>query len=333
MTSSPSSMSQPRHLATPRGRILCVDDEPNVLRALNSLLRRDFDVATATSGLEGLRQVHESGFNVVISDQRMPGISGVDFLREVRRIAPRSVRILLTACADMQTIRRSVDESEIFRCINKPWNVSELPRVIAQAVEISRALPEGDPEPQEDGAPAACTVRILVLDDNPEIHAQVELAIGDHAEVLHTNSMLDALQRLQKGRISIFVTGTRIGTVDSKRLIRLLGQRHPEIVTVVLAEETGAEPICSLNSQSHIYGFVPKPIQSGYLKTVLRSAIARHPQLRQDPILFRRHQFEAVSNSGAQTCAADLDTTYPLNLTTTQTLRRYGGFSGHLFAH
>ena len=113
MTSATLSMRMPCNPTAPRGRVLCVDDEPNVLRALHWLLQKDFDVSTATSGQEGLKLVRESSFDVVISDQRMPEMSGVDFLREVRAIAPRAMRILLTGYSDMQAILRSVNESEM----------------------------------------------------------------------------------------------------------------------------------------------------------------------------------------------------------------------------
>lgn len=301
MTSAPLSMSMPCHPTAIRGRVLCVDDEPNVLRALHWLLQKDFDVSTATSGQEGLKLVRESSFDVVISDQRMPEMCGVDFLREVRAVAPRAMRILLTGYSDMHAILRSVNESEIFRYINKPWNVAELPKVVAQAAEIARSLPEvlTDPEPLDETELSACAVRILLLDDNPEVHAQVELAIGDCAEVLHTTGMLDALQQLLGGNIGVIVTETQVGNVDSTRLIRLLKQRHPEIVTVVLAERRDADLVSALINQGQIYRFAPKPIKAGYLKIILRSAIAKHQQLRRDPALRRRHQVEAVGDAGA----------------------------------
>jgi len=308
MTSATLSMSMPCNPTATRGRVLCVDDEPNVLRALHWLLQKDFDVSTATSGQEGLKLVRESSFDVVISDQRMPEMSGVDFLREVRAIAPRAMRILLTGYSDMQAILRSVNESEIFRYINKPWNVTELPKVVAQAAEIARSLPEvlTDPEPLDEAELTASAVRILLLDDNPEVHAQVELAIGDCAEVLHTTGVLDALQQLQGGNIGVIVTETNVGSVDSTRLIRLLKQRHPEIVTVVLAETCGADLVSSLINQGQIYRFVPKPIKAGYLKIILRSAVARHQQLKRAPALLRRHQVEAADDACVQTLENDL---------------------------
>ena len=83
-------------MPTKKGLILCVDDEPNILRSLNWLLRKDFDVLTAPNGHEALALVRQNDFDVIISDQRMPGMTGVEFLREVSRVSPRAIRILLT---------------------------------------------------------------------------------------------------------------------------------------------------------------------------------------------------------------------------------------------
>lgn len=342
MTAATAAMSTP-HPDTRRGRVLCVDDEPNVLRALNWLLQKDFDVTTAGSGHEGLALVRESGFDVVISDQRMPEMSGVDFLREVRSIRPRAMRILLTGYSDMEAVLRSVNESEIFRYINKPWNVDELPRIVAQAAEIARSQPEilAEPEPLDDAALLASAARIILLDDDPEVHALTEAAIGGYAEILHADSVFDALQQLQNGKISVIVTETRVGAVDSTRLIRLLKPRHPEIVTIVLTAEGDSELVSSLINQGQIYRFVPKPVRAGQLRNILRSAIAKHQQLKQDPALLRRHQVDSMSNASVQAFATDLrdaartGNTPTEHAVTDMTASRsfaFGGFLKQLFA-
>jgi DNA-binding NtrC family response regulator len=115
---------------TGKGRILCVDDEPAILRSLQWLLRRRFEVSVAPGGAEALALLRDGDFDVVVSDQRMPGMSGAELLREVRRLSPRSMRILLTGYSDIQAILRSVNEGEVFRFIHKPWDVNELPEVI-----------------------------------------------------------------------------------------------------------------------------------------------------------------------------------------------------------
>lgn len=120
-----------------RIRILCVDDEASILKALRRIfLETAYEVMTAASGEEGLNVLAQSPpIQVVISDYRMPGMTGVDFLREVRRRWPETVRIVLSGFADTASIVAAINEGEIYRFIPKPWNDEDLKIAIANAVE------------------------------------------------------------------------------------------------------------------------------------------------------------------------------------------------------
>jgi response regulator RpfG family c-di-GMP phosphodiesterase len=123
-----------------RPRILCVDDEPHVLDALRDILRRNFDVRVATGGEEALAILGEDpdGFAVVISDMRMPGMSGSDFLRAARAVAPDAVRMLLTGHADLEAAIRAVNGARLFRFMTKPCDSGELVQSCAAALEQHR---------------------------------------------------------------------------------------------------------------------------------------------------------------------------------------------------
>ena len=121
-----------------KGCILCVDDEPHVLRALQWLLHKDFEVHTAVSAVQAVQLLRQHDFDVVVSDQRMPDVSGVEFLAHVRSHAPRAMRILLTGYSDADAVVGSVNESEVFRFATKPWDIHALPVLIAEAAAIAR---------------------------------------------------------------------------------------------------------------------------------------------------------------------------------------------------
>ncbi|NMB74246.1 MAG: response regulator [Myxococcales bacterium] len=115
-------------------KILCVDDEPQVLDGLRANLRRRFQVATAGGGEEGLRQIESAGpFQVVVSDMRMPGMDGAHFLARVRELAPDTVRILLTGHADLDSAIAAVNEGQIFRFLTKPCPAPQLVSVLESA--------------------------------------------------------------------------------------------------------------------------------------------------------------------------------------------------------
>jgi response regulator RpfG family c-di-GMP phosphodiesterase len=106
---------------TPRPRILCVDDEPNILAGFQRNLRGSFEVAVATGGEAALDLIaRERPFAVVVSDMRMPGMDGATFLARARAVTPDSVRVLLTGHADFDAALAAVNEGQIFRFLTKP---------------------------------------------------------------------------------------------------------------------------------------------------------------------------------------------------------------------
>lgn len=118
-------------------RILCVDDERNVLRALERIfIDDDYEIFTAESAEEGLDVLEsEDEIQLVISDYRMPGQNGVDFLKEVCRRNPDTVRIVLSGYADAGAIVAAINDGEIYKFIPKPWNDDELKITLDTALE------------------------------------------------------------------------------------------------------------------------------------------------------------------------------------------------------
>lgn len=116
--------------------VLCVDDEPNVLSALRRVFRGErFQVAVASSGAQALAVLETSAVDVVISDMRMPGMSGADLLEHVRNRWPNVTRMLLTGYADVGSTIAAVNRGEIYRYIAKPWSDDEVRSTVRQALE------------------------------------------------------------------------------------------------------------------------------------------------------------------------------------------------------
>lgn len=118
-------------------KILCVDDERNVLRSLCRLfLDDDYEILIAGSAEEGLEILRSDGtIQVVISDYRMPGMNGIDFLRGVCHNWPDTVRIVLSGYADTAAVVEAINDGEIYKFIPKPWNDDELRVAIQKAIE------------------------------------------------------------------------------------------------------------------------------------------------------------------------------------------------------
>ena len=121
-----------------RPALLFVDDERRVLTSMRALFRREYEVLLADSGQEALDILAEREVHVVVSDQRMPGMTGVELLAEVRESYPGSMRILLTGYADLEAVEASINESEVFRYLMKPCPSDELKDSVRLAVQAAR---------------------------------------------------------------------------------------------------------------------------------------------------------------------------------------------------
>jgi CheY-like chemotaxis protein len=121
-------------------RILLVDDEPENLDVLSVLLEDDFEIHVARGGQEALSIFSSIGdFAAVISDQRMPGMTGVELMIELRRLSPATVRMVLTGYSDLPPIIAAVNEGSVYRLFLKPWSPDEMRAAVADAVWIYEA--------------------------------------------------------------------------------------------------------------------------------------------------------------------------------------------------
>lgn len=122
--------------------VLIVDDEAAITESLSLTLASLYPVYTAGSGAEGLEVLDREQIGLIICDQVMPGMTGVEFFEKVIERDPRIVRILLTGYADMQSLVRAVNEGEIYRYITKPWEPDELRMEVRRAMESYRLISE-----------------------------------------------------------------------------------------------------------------------------------------------------------------------------------------------
>ncbi len=133
-------------------KLLLVDDEPQILESLTQLFDYDYKVLTATSGEAALSLLNSHRDTaIVISDQRMGGMRGVDLLRHVKQLIPESMRILLTGYSDLESVLQSVNVGEVFRYVRKPWQPDTLKSIVALAA--ATYILRGQREKRLDSAP------------------------------------------------------------------------------------------------------------------------------------------------------------------------------------
>lgn len=117
--------------------VLYIDDEQNNLNAFRAAFRRDFRIYTAINAVEALKQLKKyPEIKVIIADQRMPDITGVEFFEKVRFIYPNKVRIILTGYSDISAVIDAINKGQVYRFIDKPWNHEMIKNTVQNATDI-----------------------------------------------------------------------------------------------------------------------------------------------------------------------------------------------------
>ena len=115
--------------------ILVVDDEAEILYSLRGLLRREFDVYTAESAPEAMEILRQQPIHVIMTDQRMPEMTGVELLTAVQGAWPDAIRMVFTGYSDIKAVIDAINQGHIFRYITKPWDPDELKSILRQACD------------------------------------------------------------------------------------------------------------------------------------------------------------------------------------------------------
>lgn len=294
LTPAPKPPSSATFPAPTRGgqkaRILFVDDEERIVTALKSVFRAGYHVFTTTDGKKALDFLSKHPVEVVVSDQRMPEMLGVELLREVKQIAPQSVRILLTGYSDLAAIVGSINDGEVYRFMNKPWDNLEIQRIMAEAATIAFALADLPKKPAE--LPAKLDEAIMVIDDDETIFRATREIFSNLCPVLYAESLDSALATLQEQDVSVILADVESSKRDNTAMFKLLKQEHPEILTIVMTKASDSEQVIQLINQAQVFRFLNKPVNLKVLQGHVHAALLKYQTFRDQPALMRQHGVE-----------------------------------------
>ncbi len=117
--------------------LLIIDDEPEVIKALTRIFRRDYNVFSTTDAENAFQIMENENIQVVISDQRMPGITGVEFFSRIKARYPDAIKLILTGYSDIEAVKDAINKGQVFRYVTKPWDPYELENIIKEAFDKS----------------------------------------------------------------------------------------------------------------------------------------------------------------------------------------------------
>src|SRR5262249_9605468 len=289
----PVAAPSPAAAPIKRARILFVDDEERIVAALRSVFRSNYHVFTAVNGPEALEFVKKFRPHVIVSDQRMPAMTGVQLLRQVKEASPNTVRILLTGYSDLAAIVGSINEGEVFRFVSKPWDNQEIQRIIGQAVAIAYELAEAATNPAV--VVDKMSAGILVVDPAEESFRAIKELFAVTCPIRHAANLDAAFAVLQEQEIGLIVADIENGREEATATFKLLKQEHPEILAIVLTDASDSELVIELINQAQIFRFVNKPVNLKLLTQHAQAALARYQAFKQQPQLAQQHKVASAN--------------------------------------
>jgi serine/threonine-protein kinase len=259
-----------------------------------------YHVFSTTDGHKAIEFIGRHHMHVIISDQRMPGMTGVELLRQSREISPRSVRILLTGYSDLAAIVGSINDGEVYRFISKPWDNQALQTTVAEAVTIGLEL--ADTKEAALTLPERMTAGVLVVDEDEEIFRVTRELLGTLCPVVHAADVDVALHVLRQQEIAVVLADVGTGGAQLAVMLKILKQEHPQVLTIVATREADAAQAIELINQAQVFRLLGKPMKVGLLKRNVHAALQRYLIYQQEPRLARVHKVDApeqLRTSGA----------------------------------
>lgn len=327
--------------------VLFVDDEPSVVNSLRLLFRRvkSLHVYTTTNQQEAIKLVEQLRIHVVVSDMKMPGMSGAELLSEVKKRSPNTLRILLTGYAEMTNIIKSINKGEVYRFLEKPWINRDLKKKVLQAVDISETLwrkneswqtqttnrtQSNNDNPQSlalktetrvSGSPQISKETIpdqaVLFIGHPESNVHLLLKQRFNMPIYHASNAQRALVRLLNyPEITTIIAHADKQYRDLNRyshfadiasLFKTLKSIFPMLVTLVITDERDSRIAISLVNEAQIFRYLSPPLCDEHILRDTRDALQYAQMLKIDPILAKQHAVEEMADTEKQSFTQRVD--------------------------
>ena len=251
-------------------RILFVDDDTNILDSYRRQLRKYFHIETALGSESGLQAVkNDGGFAVIVSDLRMPGMDGNEFLSRVKDISPESVRIMLTGYADLQNAIKAINQGSIFRLLTKPCSNRDLTEALKTGIEQYKKNIRIANE-SNNRRDASRKKKILIVDDDPTTLQLLSMALSkrDEFEVLTAGDGKAAVDLLKREEIDLVITDLYMPVLNGLQFLRHINEKHPGMRAIVLTGRGTSEIESKIKSLGD-FQYYEKPMDIHVLVEVI----------------------------------------------------------------
>jgi len=306
-------------------RVLVVDDEPSIVNSVRRELmtpplgRYRYEVEGYSDPAQALERARNQKFDVVVSDYRMPGLTGLDLLRSLTAIQPDCACLILSGQTDMAALAQLVNQTHIYRFIPKPWHDYFLKSSVAQAIEFKTALQENTrladlvrtadvsmPQGQEGNVD-----HVLIVDDEPGVLSSLSRLLSSHSRIdelsasiraelaHHQKSALDesklqvyvassprqALKLAEDTEFACVLADQRMPEMSGVDLLAHFYEHQPDCARILVSGHLTQDDLIDAVDTAHIFGFIAKPWQDYELKSCVAQALTYRRICRDNRVL------------------------------------------------
>lgn len=296
--------------------VLFVDDESQILETIRNIFDKFYTIYTAENGQKALDILAKTKVQVIVSDQRMPGMSGTEFLKICKEKYPDTVRILVTGFSDLDSVIETINTGDIFRFISKPWKLEKLKETIdlagqlfdqVQAVKTKSDLPSrsfSGPAVLQSHAPSVSTgfkskSHLLFVDESESQLFSYREVFGSDYFVHVANSAEKAFAALAQYPIAVLVCEAQIGETDGIDFISVIRDDHPDVVPILLTDIKDIDLAVRLINEGRIFRYFIKPYRKEHFVSEMEKAVQQHQNYSVKPELnIRKIEDELISEKG-----------------------------------
>ena len=232
-----------------QGEILVVDDQPGILETLSDILEaKGYGVATASDGFTAIRKAKEKKFDLILMDIKMPGINGVQTFREIKKIAPATAVVMMTAYAVEDLIREAIEEGA-YTVVYKPFDTQKVIQTIEQVLE---------------------SMLVLVVDDRLDDRQTIrDILMTKGYTVATAKDGYEAIELVKQGDFDIVMLDVKMPGIDGVKTFDEIHKIKPKIPVIMLTGYT-AEEMLSEAIKKGVYACLYKPLDMDRLIQILQ---------------------------------------------------------------
>ncbi|HET7064708.1 MAG TPA: hypothetical protein VFI49_10585 [Rudaea sp.] len=270
--------------AAPASRILLVTAEGSIQHALVALLREHQVIVCADpDAAAALASKHD--VDTVICGQRVPPVTGIDVLRAVRRGHARGMRVLLSDRPEGRLLLDAINEVEVFRCVDLPWNnaaMRELANAAARGARVTPVLGSEPPTADEAGD-LKRHVALVVIDSDADAQQRLRDVLQPHYKLHFANEFERALVFMEQHETGALICATRIGRSDLVTPLKALKQSHPQITTIAIDAHLDVDLTIELINEAQVFRLLRRPLHPTICRQYADAAMARYWRIKQNP--------------------------------------------------